>query len=424
MTRRGKLGFGVLLATCVVASSLETMSAASWPRFRGPNGAGVAADKDIPVEWKPENVLWKVPLPGSGNSSPVVWDKRLFVQSAGDNGKERLLLCLNVDDGKALWTRNVPGSTAHIHKLNSWASSTPAADGERVYAVFWDGKDIGLYAYTFQGDPVWHRGLGAFTSQHGPACSPVVQDGRVFLANDQDGTSVLLAFDAKTGKTLWEAPRKAYRTCYSTPFFLERPGRPAELIVSSTAGITAYDPRNGAEVWGWTWPHHNPDMPLRTVASAVAHDGLIFANSGDGSGARHTVVVKAGDKGAAGPTHLAWQSTQRALPYVPCMLAANGHLYYVTDLGQAACHEAKTGKVVWDQRLSTGFRASPVLIDGKVYAVSNDGDVFVFPAEPAFKLLAKNSLGEPVTASPAVADGRLFVRGARHLFCVGKAPAR
>jgi outer membrane protein assembly factor BamB len=162
-------------------------------------------------------------------------------------------------------------------------------------------------------------------------------------------------------------------------------------------------------------------MALRTVASPVYSDGLIFANSGDGSGARHMIAVKAGEKGDVTRTNLVWEwKKNRPFPYVPTMLTWGEHLYFVNDRGEAGCVVAKTGAPVWTEDLGRPVTASPILIDGKIYAVSEDGIVYVYPAAPSFKLLAKNTLGEPVFATPAVADGRLLIRGKTHLFCIGK----
>jgi outer membrane protein assembly factor BamB len=398
-------------------SLIGGVSASDWPRFRGPNGAGISSDKDIPVKWTQSNFLWKTPIPGLGNSSPIVWGKHIFLQSADASGKERYLICLSADDGKILWTKPVPSSRASLHPRNTWASSTPATDGERVYALFWDGSAIALYAYDFQGNQIWKKDLGHFTSQHGVGASPIVYEGKVYLVNDQDGAAAFLAFDAKTGKKLWEAPRPAFRACYSTPFILDRSGQGPEIIVVSTAGITGYNPQTGQENWNWTW--HFDGMALRTVASPIFSQGLIFANSGDGKGDRHTVAVRPGEHGEAGASNLAWEN-KRILPYVPCMLAWNDLLFAVSDKGFAICDQAQSGKEVWNEHLTNGFTASPVLIDGKVYAASEDGEVFVFPAAGTFKLLAKNTLGERVMASPAVADNRLFIRGQEHLFCIGQ----
>src|SRR5262249_43809549 len=154
----------------------------NWPRFRGPNGSGTAADKDIPVAWTDKDILWKTALPGVGNSSPIVWGDRLFLQSASRDGKERMLLCVDANSGKVLWSKSAPGSRARIHPKNTLASGTPATDGERVYAAFWDGKHLSLAAYDFKGELLWNKDLGEFVSQHGAGHSPVVWRDHVYLA--------------------------------------------------------------------------------------------------------------------------------------------------------------------------------------------------------------------------------------------------
>jgi outer membrane protein assembly factor BamB len=339
------------------------------------------------------------------------------VQSASADGKERLLLCLNVTDGKILWSRSAPGSFVRINPKNTLASSTPATDGRLVYAVFWDGASLSLSAYDFKGTLVWTRDLGGLTTQHGAGISPVVHKDRLFLANDQDVSSNLLAFDSRTGKPLWQASRQNFNACYSTPFLLERPGDGVELLVASTQGLSGYDPETGRENWNWIWSF--PNKPLRTVSSPIYSDGIVFATSGDGGGDRHMVAVKLGSKTSGTKAELAWES-KRTLPYVPSLLAWGNHIYWVNDLGIAGCNVAKTGESVWTERLGGNIFASPVLIDGKIYAINEDGEVFVFPASPTFKLLAKNSLGELVRATPAVAANRLFIRGSKHLFCIGQ----
>jgi outer membrane protein assembly factor BamB len=307
-------------------------------------------------------------------------------------------------------------------------------DGERVYTLFWDGTNVALYAYDFRGEFVWKYDLGSFTSQHGPGASPVVYDGLVYLNNDQDKfkdnkeqqsgfpgrTSKLIALDAKTGKPVWQAPRTTYRACYSTPFINQRPDGTVELIVASTAGITGYDPKTGADKWNWTW--HFRKAPLRTVGSPILAHGIVFIGSGDGSGERHMVAVRKGDKGDVSTSNLVWQTRKAMAPYVPSLLSWGEHVYFVGDKGTIGCLDAKTGEAVWTKELHGGdMSASPVLIDGKIYAVSDDGDVFVYRAAPKFELLAKNALGEDTRATPAVANGKLFLRGQKHLFCIGRA---
>jgi outer membrane protein assembly factor BamB len=382
---------------------------------------GSVTGQAIPVLWSGQDaILWKVALPGIGHSSPVVCGDRLFIQSAAPDGKERLLLCLSASDGKVLWQRSVPGERAHTHQKNSLASSTPATDGKRVYAYIWDGKETGLHAYDLDGNALWQYSLGGFKSQHGPGASPMVYEDRVFVLNDQDGASRVIALDSATGKVVWDAPRKPYRACYSTPAIIEEPGTPAQLLVVSTAGITTYDPHTGSIHWDYTWTFDG--MPLRTVASPLYGNGLVIANSGDGGGARHTIAIKAGGKGDITSSALVWEH-KRTLPYVPTMLLYGKHLYFVNDMGLAGCVVAATGEVVWTERLGGNVTASPVLIDGNIFCVNEAGTVFVFPAEPTFKLLAKNPLDEPVIATPAVAGQRMFIRGVTHLFCIGKPTA-
>ncbi len=416
--RIGGLALAVLGGVLVLALPAP---ADNWPRFRGPNGTGVSGDKNIPVEWSDsQGVLWKAALPGEGHSCPVVWGDRLFLQSATPDATERLLQCLDVHTGKVLWSRSVPGGPAdHIYRgKNTLASSTPATDGERVYVVIWDGRNVSLHAYDFQGKHLWQQPLGYFKSQHGVGASPVICGDKVILNNDMDGTATLVAFDARTGKPAWQAPRRAYRACYGTPFLMDRPGQAAELVVASTTAITGYDPKTGSVHWNWDWKSTDR-MPLRVVASPTFIDGLILVNAGDGAGDRHVIAVRPGSKEDPDGARLVWEN-KRDFPYVPTMLAWGDHVYFVTDTGFAGCHDARTGARVWSERLGSAMTASPVLIDGKVYACGDDGDVYVFAAEPTFRLLARNSLNEPIRAVPAVADGRLFIRGRDHLFCIGK----
>lgn len=412
------------LAVIVLLPACGLASAGDWPRFRGPNGAGIADDKDVPVKWTEENILWKTAVPGVGHSSPIVCKGRVFLQSASEDGGERWLLCLDAGKGDIVWKIPSPGERAKKHSLNSLASSTPATDGERVYAAFWDGRAIHLGAYSFKdGKPLWVHDLGSFKSQHGFGHSPMLFDGKVILANDQDGSSNLLAFDAKSGDRVWQTDRKPYRACYSTPLLRHKPDGSQELIVASTAGITGYDPADGKANWWYTWKFAR--SPLRTVGSPILAGNLLIATSGDGAGDRDVIAVKLGDRGDVTAGNLAWQNRKNyPFPYVPCLLSHGDYLFGVHDKGIASCHLARSGEEVWRRRLDSGFTASPILVDGKIYAVSQSGSVHVIAAAAEFKLLASNSIGEAVSSSPAVAENRLFIRGENHLFCIGKPAAK
>lgn len=417
MMRSRHRQLGTLLAIGVVLSLADLTPASNWPRFRGPNGEGTSLDKNVPVQWTENNVLWKIALPGKGHSSPIVWNDRIFLQATSADGKERSLLSIDARTGQIVWSQSSPGGPAKTHGRNTLASCTPATDGERVCNLFWDGKDLLLTAYDFTGKLLWKRDLGPYTSQHGAGHSPILHDGKVYLANDQDGSAVLHCLDAATGNTTWEVKRPAYRACYSTPLLHDRPDGSKELLVGSTMAITSYDPNSGKENWNYTWTF--PRMPQRTVASPIVADGMILINGGDGSGTRHALAVKLGGSGDVSQTHFGWENT-KSLPYVPTMLAQGKYVYSVTDKGIAACHVARTGEEVWSERLGSDVTASPILVDGKIYIVGEDGKVYVLAAAPKFQLLAQNAIGERVSATPAVANDRLYIRGQQHLFCIGK----
>src|SRR5262245_36410855 len=411
-----------VLAAVSLLSLVAAATAGDWPRFRGPNGTGVAADATIPTEFKEgDGILWKIPLPGKGNSSPVISRGKLFLHTASTDGHDRQLLCLDAVTGTNLWSRSAPGTAVKTHANNSLASSTPAADGERVYVLFWDGKGVMLAAFDFQGSPQWQQDLGPYSSQHGYGTSPVEYDGLVYVNYDQDKSAVLLAFDAKTGKPAWRTERKGFRASYSAPLVRETPAGVKELVVGTTTGTTGYDPKTGAELWNWVPDFSWRDKgPLRTVASPVAWKDMVVIQYGDGDGSRAITAIRAPGNGSK--PELVWETRkQRATAYVPCMLVVGDLLYTVTDDGYADCYDIATGKAVWARKhlKNAQVYASPVLIDGKVFAPIDD-EVFVFPATPTYKLLTSNKLGEGIIASPAVADGRLYIRGAKHLFCIGK----
>jgi outer membrane protein assembly factor BamB len=422
-------------ALVLIASLAGLARADNWERFRGPNGTGTSDDKDIPLKFGPdENVLWKAELPGVGNSSPVVWGKHLFLHLCSKDGKQRSLLCLDTADGKVRWEKSIPGVSVKIRADSSPASSTPATDGQAVYVSFWDGKDILLAAYDFQGARLWLKNLGPFNSQHGAGASPILYQDKVILANDMDKDdfttkvpnarpSMLVALDKRTGELLWEVPRVAERACYSAPFLLHRPGQKTpELIVTSTTAVSGYNLETGVKLWeAKGWQEHAIKTPLRTVATPALVGNVLCVCSGGDAG-RFAVGLALPAAGKADPPERLWEN-RKDFPYVPSPVARGEHVYFVNDAGFAGCYHARTGKRVWFERLGdSGFYASPVVIHGKVYAASAAGDVYVFAAEPTFRLLARNELGEVIRATPAVADGRLYVRGDTHLFCIGKGP--
>jgi outer membrane protein assembly factor BamB len=409
---------GVVLAG-LMATILSPASASDWPRFRGPNGTGISTDAGVPIEiGETTNLLWKVEIPGAGNSSPIVSKRHIFLQTASDDGNQRLLVCLDLADGKQLWSKPAPGATAHTHPKNTLASCSGAADGTRVYMPFWDGQHLALSAYDFDGKHAWTCDLGPFPGgQHGAGHSPTVVGGKVILANDQDGLAEVVAVDAASGVVAWKTPRNPFRSSFSTPVLLEQPGESPAILVTSTDGVSAYDVAKGTEKWRWAWESNT--IQLRTVGSPIVSQGMVFFTGGNGPGDRHAVAINLSQKQPARAVNLAWE-TRKDFPYVPCMLSRGEHLYFINDAGIAGCYVAKTGAKVWNNRLPGGnVTASPVMVENRIYAFSENGHAFVFAAHPTFELLASAKLDEGVMASPAVADGRLLVRGKHHLYCFG-----
>jgi outer membrane protein assembly factor BamB len=415
------------------ADPANPSGAVFWDRFRGPNGTGTSDDKDVPLKFGADDkLLWKVEVPGVGNSSPIVWGKHLFLQSASEDGKQRSLLCFDTADGKLRWRKSIPAEPAKIRADSSLASSTPTTDGTAVYVSFWDGKEVLVAAFDFEGGKLWSKSLGAFNSQHGAGASPILYQDKLILANDMDKDdfttrvpnarpSVLVALDKRTGKLVWEAERVAERACYSAPFLLSRAGQKNPvLVVTSTTAVTGYDVETGARLWeAKGWQEHSGKVPMRTVASpALAGDVLCVCSGGDAG--RYAIGLTLPAPGKAEAPRRVWENG-KDFPYVPSPVARGEHFYFVNDRGFAGCYDARTGKQEWLERVGeSSFYASPLLIDGKVYAASAGGDVYVFAAEPTYRLLARNALGELIRATPAVAGGRLYIRGERHLFCIGK----
>ncbi|QDU20864.1 outer membrane protein assembly factor BamB family protein [Urbifossiella limnaea] len=391
---------------------------ADWARFRGPNGTGVAAGKLPDIDAKAP--LWKVAVPGEGISSPIVVGGKVFVQSGAKDGSKRMLTCLDAVTGKTEWTKDVPGHAAKKHAKNSYASGTPASDGKHVYCAWWDGDAMTLAAYDFAGNEKWTASLGSYISDHGAGHSPMVHDGVVYLnadgSKDLGGHATLVAYDAATGQKKWAVERPAHRASFSTPFVWERPGKRTELVVGTTTEITGYDPATGKANWTHPIEWGGAKMKLRVVGSPVASGGLIVCPSGDGGGSRYMLAV---DPNGGSPKKV-WDSKNSGVPYVPCLLEKNGLLFWVADNGVVACADAKSGTKLWEDRPTTKeVLSSPIMAGSEILAIVTTGEFFVLKAEREYELVRRGSIGEPVSASPALADGRLYVRGATHLFCFG-----
>jgi len=430
------LGFGFL-------SLINTSSAANWPQWRGADGSGVSTEKNLPSDWNlSKNIKWKTPISGRGHSSPIVWENKIFLTTAVegdvvpgakavkhmDGDKEFLhpdsvgadrkhsfkVIGLDRQSGKVLWESVAWEGTPYDnrHRKSSYAASTPATDGKLVYAFF--GTE-GLYAYDFNGKLAWKAMLGNLgTVGMGTGTSPILYENLVIVQCDEENgaASFIVAVDKKTGKEVWKTPRKV-QVSWSTPLLVHTAKR-AELITSGTESIIAYDPATGKELWT------HKGVESNAIPSPVANSDVAFLVAG--FPAKIAMALKLGGSGdLTGSASEVWKYS-KGTAYVPSPILYQDYLYIMTDRGILTCLDARTGEVKYEGGripIPATFTASPVAFDGKILLTSEDGDTFIIKAGPKHEVLGTNSVGEPVYASPAIADGRIFIRGEHNLYCIG-----
>ncbi len=433
------------------APSAAAPGKGNWPSFRGPQASGIAEGQNLPEKWNGktgENILWRTPIPGLAHSSPVVWGNRIFVTSAvssdpkatfrpglygdGDASKDRsqhrwMLYAIDKENGKIVWEKTAyqgePLEKRHIK--STYANSTPATDGRIV--VTWFGSQ-GVYAYDFQGRLLWKVNLGRVdmgaydipTYEWGPASSPIIWNDLVIVQCDTQADSFLLALNAATGKTVWKTERDELPS-WGTPTVMQTSAGP-QLVTNASNFIRAYDPRTGKELW------RLGRSSKITAPTPVFADDLIVVASGRGP-ERPIFVVRPTARGdvtlAEGKTSsepIVWSRTGRG-SYMPTPLIYNGILYVLGNNGLFDAYNLKTGEEVYRQRLPTvgsGYSASPVAADGKIYLSNEDGEMLVIGAGDKFTHLATNTMGELLMATPALSEGVMYVRTSNSLFAIGR----
>ncbi len=397
-------------------SSINDLRTGNWPGWRGGDGSGLSGDADLPTEWDAtKNIIWKTPVPGSGHSSPIVWDDRVFLTTAEGPGKQRFVLCFDRADGKLVWKTACPSEAfeTKIDPKTGYAASTPVTDGERVYAFF---GSAGVMAVEFSGRLVWHCDLGEFASEYGVASSPMLFDDKLVLNCDQGtiaqaGNSFIIAKNKMTGETIWRTERPGQPHSWSTPVLVSVEGSDRrELVLNGGFKVWAYDPNTGEALW------HCDGVKDEVTPTVVTGNGLVFSVSGDNG---PTLAIRPGGHGNISETHVAWQG-RRGAPKVPSPILAAGRLYLVGDKGIVTCFDANSGKSVFQSRLpSSEFSASPVAAGENIFVTSEEGDTFVLAADVKLKVISKNPLGEPCLASPAVSRGQILIRTQKHLWCIG-----
>lgn len=392
---------------------LPAAPAADWPSWRGPNGDAISRDGNVPLAWSAtENVAWKVPVPGVGHSSPVIARGRIYLTSFLADSNDRVVICFDARDGKKLWQQTAATAAAEkMHKNNSPASATPVTDGDCVWAAFAvDGK-IAVVCFDASGVRKWTRSFDGFVSPHGFCGSPILADGLLIVNGDSDGEAAFVAaLDPKTGEVKWTTPRPNRTRSFSVPLLVEAAGR-RQLVLAGSKSIAAYEPRTGKQIW---IVDSATDKFVATVAQA---DGVLLATGT--SPASTVTAIRPDGTGNVTKSHVLWTDAKGA-SYVPSPVGFGKRFLIVNDTGIATLYDAKTGKKSWSERLGRHHDASPLWIDGKLFCLADDGTTYVLAAGDEFEVLAKNAIGEDCHATPAVADGRLYVRSARHLWCLAQ----
>ena len=408
----------ILFAAVLPFASPATaaIAATDWPAWRGPTRDGLAAPgQSPPIQWsETENVLWKVPLPGRGHSSPTVVGERIYLATADPVTKSQSVLCLDRKSGKLLWQSEVHADNAASgkHGNSSAASSTVACDGERLFINFLNAGAVHTSALDLAGKVLWQRKVCDFVAHQGFASSPVLHAALVLVAADHRGGGVIAALDQKTGAPVWSEARPKLPN-YTTPAIVQAGGR-TQMVLAGCNLLTSLDPLTGKKLW------EVAGSTEECVVTMVTDGVRVFA--GGGYPKNHTVAVLADGSGT-----VAWQNTARV--YVPSMIVQAGHLYAVMDAGVAACWKSDTGEELWKERLGGDFFASPVRVDDRIYASNVSGKTFVFTATPkGFQILAQNQLGEEAYASPVICGSRVYLRVAtkgtarqEFLYCIGSA---
>ena len=396
-------------------------SADDWPAFRGPDGNGVSQENKAPLHWGPEkNVLWKAPLPGPGNSSPIVSRGRVFVTCAESEGRKRSLYCFDRRNGERRWVQTVEFPTVEpTHRSNPYCASTPVADGEHV--VVWHGS-AGVSCYNFEGKELWKKDLGETRHDWSYASSPILHRGNIILNFGPGTRTFLAALDLKTGKLLWkrdepgglDATDKRMVGSWSTPVIITVEGKD-QILCSMPTRVIACDPDTGALLWSCAGLA-NEKVDL-VYASPLVSDGIGVAFTGWVNGP--TIGFKLGGTGDVTASNRLWLEKQPQR--IGSGVVVNGRMYMVNaGPGTAQCMECATGKILWTERLDGGESwGSLVLAAGRLYVTSRRGVTSVFRPDPGkFELLAANDLGEPSNATPAISDGQIFLRTDAHLYCI------
>ena len=430
----------VALTIALATSAAVRLAAENWPQWRGPGSQGVSSEKALPTEWEPtKNIAWKIELPGTGHSSPIVWGDRIFLTSqiegevipgqravahvmgrnkdwvhpdsvAADKKHTLKVMAIDARTGKLLWEQTAYEGPVYDarHRRSSFAGPTAVTDGEMVFAYF--GPE-GLYAYDYEGRLVWKVVETFATLGLGTGTSPVLFENFVIVQRDEDNGehSVIVAYDKKTGKEAWKTKRPV-QVSWGTPVLVPVDGR-MELVTNGTELIIAYDPATGKELW------QTPGVQSNAIHTPLVGKGLVVVTAG--FPAKRIIALRPGNQPQG--KRIAWEYS-KGTAYVVSNILYGDYIYLTTDNGIITCLEAETGKVVYQggrPPVPSNFMGSPVAYNGLIAMTSEDGDTFMLKAGPTHEIVRTNSVDEPVFSSLALANGRIYIRGQKHLFAIG-----
>lgn len=395
----------ICIAHLIFLSSVLTGQESDWNRFRGPNGSGIISDSSFSMPFNADQPVWQTETSGTGNSSPVVFESRVFITSADTDRGLRFLHCIDLASGKLTWSQSVKFTQFKSNKRNGFASSTPTVDKDHVYVLWQSPEQTLLIAYEHSGQVAWERQLGPFGAGPGAATSPIVDDGIVYLCLDQEKyDSSLMAIDGLTGKTVWATTRKTQRTGYSTPCIYPHPKGKQVVFSHSYEGVVGVDARTGEILW-----QELPfgDHSQRAIGSPVTDGDILAAASGFTSGVKNLTVLTLGAEATA-IKELA--RLTRNVPHCPTPIILDGHLYLCTDKGILSCVEAHTGESLWAIRIGGEYYSSPICVNRTIICCDRDGIVRYVPASTAKPTFKTIETGLDITATPAIAGGMILFR--------------
>ncbi len=416
-----------ILGSFVALATAQTADGNDWPQFRGTGALGRSEAKGTPITWSDDkNVVWKTALPGPGASSPITFGDKIFLtcftgfatssREPGDMANlKRHLLCLNLADGKIVWDTPTPADLPEQDKIrenHGYASSTPVADAERIYAFY--GKS-GVFAFDHNGKQIWKTSVGSKLDGWGSAAPPVLYKDFV-IVNAAVESEALVALDKKTGKEVWRA--SGTRESWHVPVFVKPSDGKTEVIIAKNGRVFGFDPETGTSLWTV-----KTGIPWYMCPTPVAENGIVYVIGGRTPNG--TLAIRAGGRGDVTTSHVVWKLGKGS--NVPSPILHDGHLYFAHEnLGIVYCVDARTGEVVYEERLEPNpgqIYASPVFADGKIYFISRGGKAVVIAAKPKFERLADNTLegGRGVfNATPAIAGSRLLLRSNKYLYSLGE----